>query len=121
MASKEKQILPEAKEITVKLELGDAEECLKYLPSNLERVRSKVEEAIEHVDFWNFLRSCEYLEFARADFHLTGLMTPGWHLYCKHPENKSGAERLYIQGLLEEVKDKITGACDRENCPIYER
>lgn len=118
MLSKEKQTLPEAKEITVKLELRDAKECLKHLPSSLERARSKIEEAIEHVDFWNFSRNCEYLEFERADFHLTGLMTPAWHKYCNHLRNKGGPERLYLQGLSEEVRDKITGACCRENCPI---
>jgi hypothetical protein len=119
--AKEKSKLPEAKKITIELELSDAKECLNYLPSNLKVVRSKIEEALENVNFWNFLRNCEYLEFERADFHFTGLMTPAWHLYCKHPENKMGTERLYIIGLSKEVKDKISGRCDRENCPIYKR
>ena len=107
--------LKRVKEITVKLELRDAKECLKYLPSNLKKVRSKIEEAIENVNFWNFLRNCGYLEFIR-DFHL---MTPDWHLYCKHSENKGGKEGLDIQGLSEKVKDKIVGTCDGESCPMY--
>ena len=41
-----KQILPERKEITIKLGLGDVKESLKYLPLNLERVRSEIEETI---------------------------------------------------------------------------
>ncbi|MFZ6016424.1 MAG: hypothetical protein ACOYU0_02190 [Nitrospirota bacterium] len=129
-----KEKLPESKEITVKLDLNEAKECLKYFPSNLERVRREIEEAIEDINFWNFLRNCEYLEFTQADFHLTGLMTPGWHLYCKHFENKSKIENYfqdlaeeirekmketYFQDLPEEVKNKITGTCNRENCPIY--
>jgi hypothetical protein len=117
--AEEKETLPEANEVTVKLKLNDAKECLKYLPSNLERVRSEIEKSIEHANFWNFLRYCEYLEYATADFHFMGLMTPAWHLYCKHPENKEGTERLHIEGLPKKVKDKITGACNIENCPLY--
>ncbi|KPV64999.1 MAG: hypothetical protein AOA65_0598 [Candidatus Bathyarchaeota archaeon BA1] len=108
IVAKEKRTLPEAKEITIKLDLDEARECLRYLPRDLERVRGKIEEAIKHLDFWNFLRSCEYLEAVMADFHFTGLLNPpAWSLYCKHPENKGGRQRLRI-----EVEDEITGACD---------
>lgn len=121
MMPKERGTLPEAKEITVKFELGDAEECLKYIPPNLERARNKIIEALERARFWNYLRDCEHLEFTRADFHLTGLMTPAWHLYCKHPENKGGIEKVRIIGLSTEVRHKITGRCSKENCPLYEK
>ncbi|KPV63600.1 MAG: hypothetical protein AOA66_0732 [Candidatus Bathyarchaeota archaeon BA2] len=123
MAVKEKEKLPEAKKITTKLDLDEAKECLRYLPETLEKVRGKIREAIEHVDFWNFLRNCEYLEAVRADFHFTGLLNPpAWSLYCKHPENKRPCEKekLRIEDLPEEVIDKITGPCDKQNCPIYE-
>ena len=73
------------------------------------------------MEFWNFLRRCDYLEFIRADFHLTGLGRPGWRLYCKHPENKKGRDKLYIEDLPEEVKDQITGPCGKESCPIYKK
>ncbi len=114
--------LPEAKEITVKLRLNEAKECLRYLPKGLESVRGKIEEAIEYANFWNFLRDCEHLEAVRANFHLTGLLNPpAWILYCKHPENKGERRKLYVKGVSEDVKGKMTGTCDRESCPIYRR
>ncbi|MBT9165154.1 MAG: hypothetical protein DDT22_01217 [candidate division WS2 bacterium] len=123
--------LPESKEITIKIDLEDAKECLKYLPPSLERVKNEIEKAIGNVNFWNFLRDCEHLEFSVADFHLTGLGKPGWHLYCKHPEHSSKERylkdlpeeirKLYRGDLPEDVRDKITGACNLEICPIYKR
>ena len=110
--------LPEAKEVVVKLSLEDAEKCLQYIPKSLKEARKKIEEAIEHTNFWNFLRNCEYLKFKRADFHLTGLMNPAWHLYCTHPENKSNPKKLYVD-LPEEEKKEVTGPCNRISCPIY--
>ena len=110
-----KERLPEAK-VTVKLELNEAEECLKHLPPEFEELRIRFEEAIEQAKFWNFLRNCQYLEFEQADFHFTGLGTPGWHLYCTHPENKG--RPVYIADLPKEVKDRVTSGCDEKNCPI---
>ncbi len=39
--AKGRRPLPEAKEITIKLDLDEAKECLRHLPSDLERVRMK--------------------------------------------------------------------------------
>lgn len=115
------QKLPETKEVTLKLGLDEAKECLKYLPSNLGGIKTKLEEAIKHIDFWNFLKDCQCLETFRADFHLTGLLNPpAWTLYCKHPENKGGTRGLYLGNVSEKIRDKVTGSCHRENCPIYE-
>jgi len=121
MPAKEKQQkLPQAEEVTLKLEIDEAKECLKFLPSNLEGVKTKLEEAIKHAYFWNFLRDCHYLQSFKADFHLTGLFNPpAWSLYCTHPENKGGAKRLYLGDISEEKRNKVTGSCDRDNCPIY--
>lgn len=122
MRNNEKEKLPEAKKVMVKIDLNEASECLKYLPSSLERVRREIEQGIKYAEFWNFSRNCQYPESVKADFHLTGLFNPpAWTLYCKHPENKGGTERVYIIGLKKEVRDKITGACSKEDCPIYKR
>lgn len=119
--ARENQKLPEAKEITLKLGLDEAEECLKCLPSNLEGVKTKLEEAIHYVHFWNFLRDCQYLQSVKADFHFTGLSNPpAWSLYCTHPENKGGTRGLYLGDVSEEIRDKVIGSCDRDNCSIYE-
>lgn len=118
--AKENQKIAEAKEVTLKLGLDEAKECLKYLPPN-GGIKTKLEEAIKDVDFWNFLKDCQCLEAFQADFHLTGLLNPpGWTLYCKHPENKGGTRRLDLGDVPEEIRDKVTGSCDRDNCPIYE-
>ncbi|MBO3800433.1 MAG: hypothetical protein FGF52_05205 [Candidatus Brockarchaeota archaeon] len=93
MTTREKK-LPEAKEVSITLGVDEARELLGYIPDNLQKVESKVEEAIKNADFWNFLRDCEYLEAVQADFHLTGLLNPpAWNLYCKHPENRKHRER----------------------------
>lgn len=119
MENREKETLPEAKKVTVEIDINEASECLKYLPSGLEIARREIEEGIKHAEFWNFSRNCQHLEFSKADFHLTGLMAPpAWYKYCKHPENKGGTAKLYIEGL-KEVRNKITGECSRENCPVY--
>ncbi len=112
--------LPEGKEITLKLRLNEARECLKHLPSILQGIKDKLEHTIKEIDFWNFLRDCQYLEAFQVDFHLTGLLNPpAWTLYCKHLENKGGADRLYLEEVPEETRNKITGSCNRDNCPIY--
>jgi len=114
--------LPKAKEITIKINLTDAEECLKLLPEGLEKVRKEIEEAVRRVNFWNFLRKCRYLETVRADFHLTGLLNPpAWSLFCKHRKNKRGKEGLYLGDLPKKVRKDITGPCDEESCPIYRK
>jgi len=119
--AKENQKLPEAKEVTLKLGLDEAKECLKYLPSNLGGMKTKLEEAIKHANFWNFLRDCQYLETVKADFHFTGLFNrPAWSLYCTHPENKGGTRGLYLGDVSEKIRGKVIGSCDRDNCPIYE-
>ncbi|MEM2781023.1 MAG: hypothetical protein QXG39_08895 [Candidatus Aenigmatarchaeota archaeon] len=119
---KKKERLPQAKEITIKIEMEEAKKCLKYLPENLERLKAEIEEAVKHAKFWNFLRNCKYLQAVRADFHLTGLLNPpGWTLYCKHPKNKKpyGKERAHIEDVSKAEREKIVGPCDQEYCPIY--
>lgn len=105
--------LPEAKEIRVDIKLDAAKRVLSSLPADLKEVKNEIEKALERVEFWNFLRNCGYLESERADFHLTGLGTPGWYLYCTHPDRK--------QPYPDRLERKIADACERESCPIYKR
>src|SRR3989344_9423575 len=107
----------EAKKVEIEFMLSEVEKYLR-LKNFPKKLHSELEKSLEHANFWNFLRDCNYLESVKADFHITGFGNPpAWHLYCKHPKNKCKKPEYIEPGPKD--KNKITGACDIKNCPIY--
>jgi len=118
----EEQKLPKAEDISVKLNLEDAKECLRLIQQSdgLEKLKKGIQEAIERAKFWDFARDCSHLTHTVADFHFSGTGNPAYHLYCGNAKNK--AEKAYRSHISAKLIRETAGPyspCDIRSCPIY--